>query len=516
MKSSHQLIILFCISIIFGFGLVPIYAQLPPDWDIDAAAEQLGVTVEALEAAFSSAPPNFKTASEALGVSEDALRAVFPPPPNGDNNNPSDGQTLSGTMVTSENFVIQTGFNQADAYGEAVSSAGDVNGDGFDDFIVGARGDSQAGSTSNGHAYVYLGSADGIVSSPVFTLTGENPTTEFGRSVGYAGDVNGDGFDDVLVGAHAYNEHQGKVYLYLGSSNGLITEPALVISGENIGDEFGRSLYYAGDINADGFDDVLVGASGYTETMAVQGKFYLYLGSSTGLNATPSVTYIGSAENGELGRSVFGAGDINGDGFDDVIIGAPGLTKGGESSNSIGIAYVFYGSTDGLDVASPTIITGDSIGDKYGESVSSAGDVNGDGYSDVIIGARDTNKAYVYLGSSMGLNPTPMILIGNDHTEYGRAVSSAGDINGDGYDDVMVGAVGQSGGALYVYAGSANGISNEPLFIGMADQLGRGLGFYVALVGDINSDGYSDIIGGAPVGGENTQGQAYIYFGKPQ
>jgi hypothetical protein len=516
MKAYRQFTILFCLSIILGFGLLPIQAQPPPNFDIDAAATQLGVTVEALKAALGTSPPNFKTAAEQLGISEDALRAVLDAPPPPDGNSPANEQYLSETIVTSENFVIQTGLNAADAYGETVSSAGDINGDGFDDFMIGARGDSRAGSTSNGNVHVYLGSADGILSSPVFTVTGEDHATEFGRSVGYAGDINGDGLGDVLVGAHAYNNHQGKVYLYIGSADGLITEPAWVMLGENTGDEYGRSIYTAGDVNADGFDDVLVGASGYTDTIALQGKFYLYLGSSTGLDSTSIVTYTGTSENSELGRSVFSAGDINNDGFDDVIIGAPGLTKGGETSTSIGEAFVFLGNIDGLDIASPTVISGESIGDKYGESASTAGDVNGDGFSDVIVGARDSNKAYVYTGNSTGLDITPTIIIGGDRTDFGRAVSSAGDINNDGYDDVMVGAPGQATGAFYIYTGSPTGINSEPLFVGIGDELVGGLGFYVALVGDINGDDYSDVLGGAPIGGDNLQGQAYIYFGKSQ
>lgn len=512
---SNQLYLrLLCLSMVLSLGLSPILGQPPPDFDIDIAAAQLGVPVETLEAALDGSPPDFRKASEELGISEDVLRAALDIPSPPDDGQPANGQIISANTITSENFVIQTGYNSADAYGEAVSSAGDVNGDGYDDLMIGARGDSHAGSTSNGNVYVYLGSADGILPSPIFTLTGESQSTEFGRSVGSAGDVNGDGFDDVLVGAHAYNQHQGKVYLYLGDANGLDTEPAWVMIGENVGDEFGRSIYTAGDVNADGYNDILVGASGYTETFALQGKFYLYLGSDAGLNTIPIATFIGSAENSELGRSVFGAGDINGDGFDEVIVGSPGLTKGGESSDSVGMAYIFFGSIEGLNISSPTIISGDSIGDKYGESVSAAGDVNGDGFNDVIVGARDTNMAYVYTGTNAGLNTTPTLLVGNDRTEFGRAVSSAGDINNDGYDDVMVGAVGQNGGAIYVYAGGANGINDEPLFIGVADALGRGLGFYVAVVGDINGDGFSDIVGGAPVGGDNEQGQAYIYFGR--
>lgn len=496
------------------------YQAPPPNGqgrDFDAAAEQLGITVDSLNAALGPPPHNFAQAATTLGIGEQTLIAAIDMPARP--NEPSGGsivsQDTSLNSMSNENFTILTGENAFDAYGSALSTAGDINGDGFDDFIVGARGEPQDRSTpTHGFVYIYLGNAEGNISEPIARLEGEDTGTEFGRSLGYAGDVNGDGYDDILVGAHTYNGHQGRAYLYLGSADGVINEPTWITTGEKERDEYARSVYTAGDVNGDGFDDVLVGASGYADTMELQGKVYLYLGSADGLSTTPIFTFTGEGANQEFGRSATTAGDINNDGFDDVLVGVPGLTRGGETSTTIGMTYLFLGGAGGLDATPPTLISGESIEDRFGESADHAGDMNGDGFGDIVVGALGTSRAYIYMGSVTGLNTTPTILQGIEASDYGRSVAYAGDINGDGFDDVVVGAsrFNQSG-AFYVYVGSANGIVSDPYFIGTGDT-GSGLGFHVAYAGDVNSDGYDDLMGGAPKGGDNQQGQTYIYLGR--
>ena len=219
-----------------------------------------------------------------------------------------------------------------DSFGEAVA-AGDFNGDGFSDIIVGARGDSKV--------YVYYGSASGIPKTPSVILLGEGNGGEFGRNL-TAGDINGDGYIDAIVGAHGYNaglgSHQGKVYIYLGGPNGLGPNPASTLVGEVQNSEFGRALA-VGDMTGDGIGDLIVGASGFTGTLPNQGKVYVFQGGNMGIDSTPIFTMVGEHANDEFGRSA-DATDSDGDGFRDLIVGAPGSTMAGASNSVAGSMYV--------------------------------------------------------------------------------------------------------------------------------------------------------------------------------
>ena len=182
----------------------------------------------------------------------------------------------------------------------------------------------------------------------------------FGQNVSTAGDVNGDGYNDVIVGVPGYQGNKGKVCEYLGSANGLISSPSWTASGEYTGDEFGSSVSTAGDVNGDGYLDVIIGAPGVHNA---GGKVYIYYGSSGGLSASPSWTHSGDNENDHFGASVSSAGDVNGDGYSDVIIGAPGF------SSHKGKVYLYYGSPSGLPSTPNWTKTGENNGDLFGCSV---------------------------------------------------------------------------------------------------------------------------------------------------
>ncbi len=304
---------------------------------------------------------------------------------------------------------ISSGDDQAGAwYGRSVSSAGDVNGDGYDDVIVGAYLYDTANSYA-GKAYLYLGSESGLSITPSWTSSGDDQTDAYyGNSVSSAGDVNGDGYDDVIVGATYYdtaNADAGKAYLYLGSAAGLASARSWTSSGNNQAVAcYGYSVSSAGDVNGDGYDDVIVGAYLYDTANTAAGKAYLYLGSSIGLYAAPSWTSSGDDQaDARYGNSVSSAGDVNGDGYSDVIIGAEYYDA---VNTNAGKAYLYLGSSSGLQASPSWTSSGDDqAGAEFGHSVASASDVNGDGYSDVIIGAYyydtsnyDAGKAYLYLG----------------------------------------------------------------------------------------------------------------------
>jgi hypothetical protein len=394
------------------------------------------------------------------------------------------------------------------AFGHSVASAGDVNGDGFDDVVVGAPWSSD-GQTNEGLAYLYLGSPSGLKKTASWTAESDQANAAFGYSVASAGDVNGDGFDEVVVGAFAYVSGQfigGRAYLYLGSPVGLGTVASWTADGDQAGAEFGLAVASAGDVNGDGYDDVLVGAP-FEMDGSSEGRAYLYLGSPSGLAIAPSWT----AETGEFGlfgSSLASAGDVNEDGYADVIVGAYQFTNGQPVE---GRAFLYLGSALGLSSSPSWTAEADEAEAFFGYSVASAGDVNGDGYDDVVVGAPQygrfdytLGRAYVYFGSLSGLETAASWIVESTQVDsyLGNSVASAGDVNGDGYDDVLVGARLYDhrqidDGRAYLYVGSATGLATTAAWNFAANQVESYLGVSVASAGDVNGDGLSNVIVGA-------------------
>ncbi len=379
----------------------------------------------------------------------------------------------------------------------------DANGDGLADLVVGAGG----ATSSAGAAYVYVSTgAAGLSTSPTpLTPTGG----AFGSSAASAGDVNGDGYADVVVGAFALNGNVGAVYVYFGGAGGISTSPDVTITGPGgANGSFGIASASAGDVNGDGYADIIVGASALNSG---QGAAYVYPGGPAGTSTTPFTTVMtGPAASSNFGFSVASAGDVNGDGYGDVVVGANGV------SSSTGAVYVYLGGVDGIGTL--TTLSGPVTGGNFGISTWSADDVNGDGYADVVVGARAANSnvgaAYVYLGGNTGLSTSPLpALAGPAGTtgQFGSAVSGAGDVNGDGYGDVVIGAI--IGGTAYVYFGGA--ALSAPTAISNPSPPASGVGWFgcaVAGVGDVNGDGLGDIAVGAQLN-DTGAGAAYVYDG---
>jgi K319L-like, PKD domain/FG-GAP repeat len=413
-------------------------------------------------------------------------------------------------------------------FGWSVGTAGDVNGDGYSDVIIGAPYYDN-GEQDEGRAYVYHGSTSGLATTVAWAAEGDQIGTNFGTSVGTAGDVNGDGYSDVIIGAPIYNNDQtneGRACIYHGSANGLTISPAWWAEGDQDGAYFGYWVGTAGDVNGDGYSDVIVGAYGYDNDQTDEGRAFVFQGSASGLATTPAWTAEGNQMGSGFGWPVGTAGDVNGDGYSDVIVGNNGYNNG---VNYVGRAYVYHGSTSSL--ASSPAWTAESDQDYagFGYSVGIAGDVNGDGYGDVIVGADlydnglgNEGRAYVYQGSSLGLSISPTWTVDGDqyYVSFGFSVGTAGDVNGDGYSDVIVGAIyydngEEDEGRAYVYHGSATGLSTSPAWIAEGNQPGAWFGYSVGTAGDVNGDGYSDVIVGAPNydDGQPYEGQAYVYHG---
>ncbi len=514
-----------------------------------------------------------------------------------DGYDPINLSSLDGT-----NGFILNGIDRIDQSGRSVSSAGDVNGDGYDDLIIGAPGGDPNGDSS-GETYLVYGGASAPGTGGVldlsrlaldgngFTLAGIDELDNAGFSVSSAGDVNGDGYDDLIIGAFGVGAVQGEydttpgpgeAYVVYGGATGadLVLDRSTLdgtrgfaLTGIDAGDRSGFSVSSAGDVNGDGYDDLIIGAYGADPNGNSSGETYIVYGGASApgiggvldlgaLDGSNGFTLTGIDEYDNSGSTVSSAGDVNGDGYDDLIIGASGADPDGDSN--AGETYIIYGGasapgTDGvldlsaLDGTNGFILTGVDAYDNSGFSVSSAGDVNGDGYDDLIIGARnadpnggDSGETYIVYGGASApgtggvldlstLNGSDgFTLTGiNEDDQSGSSVSSAGDVNGDGYDDLIIGASGadpdgdsNAGETYIVYGGaSAPGIGGvldlsdldgTNGFILTGIDAGDLSGLSVSSAGDVNGDGYDDLIIGARYGdpnGNRNAGETYVIYG---
>ncbi len=457
-----------------------------------------------------------------------------------------------------------SGSFDAAVFGGSVSSAGDVNGDGFADVIVGARGWDN-GLFDEGAAFVYLGSASGLAATPNAVIQSSQASSEFGVSVAGAGDVNGDGFGDIIVGSNHFDGIlpgtsllvDGAAFVFYGGALGITaTDPSMAdatIQANQISSFLGFSVAGAGDVNGDGFGDIVVGVPRQgsptfppnipiNQGQGTGGAALVFHGSNVGITGTgfddadavllPYPAGLPEPSGTLMGAHVSGAGDVNGDGFDDVILNANG-------------AVVFLGSSTGIVGTDPTTAHAHIQGP--GNIVSSAGDVNGDGFADIIVGnpgfpnitpglpLSDSGKFGVFLGSAGGITATDFNqaqtfvegTIANQ--QLGIKVDGAGDIDNDGFDDVIVGTFGFAGsldfeGAAYVFRGGPTGIAASVLsdaFVRLRSNQSEATirlnrhEVDVAGAGDVNGDGFADVILGLGFYDVDqlNEGAAFVYLG---
>jgi hypothetical protein len=428
-------------------------------------------------------------------------------------------------------------------FGFSVASAGDVNGDGFDDVVVGGPG-LHSNSTGHGIVLVFHGSSTGIHPATASSvIAGPGPGWNLGYSVASAGDVDGDGFSDVIMGAPGRSNGQageGAGIVMRGSAIGL-SGVGSNLEADQVNARMGQSVASAGDVNGDGYSDVIVAANGYDHGQTNEGAAFLFLGSASGIpNGNPTSAH-GLLELDQMNagvREVASAGDINGDGYSDVILGA---TEYANPNVDEGLALIFLGSASGIPNGNPATayasIEGNADDAKLGAGVATAGDINGDGYADVLVstphldhGQPDEGLVFVFHGGGNGIadgnpaNTSARLEANQVGAEFGISVASAGDVNGDGYSDVIVGAdaydAGQADeGAAFIFHGGPAGIPDAIPISAVtqleSNQVAGLLGQSVASAGDVNGDGYADVIVGAPFydNGQSEEGAAFIFLG---
>jgi predicted transcriptional regulator len=471
-------------------------------------------------------------------------------------------------MRISDDFVMHMNISHeatASFWGEydgdgagGVQRAGDVNGDGYDDMIIGASKNDDAGNDS-GKIYIIFGKSsdwemDVNLSKADASFLGEAPDSQGNSTlrVAGAGDVNGDGCDDILIANPRNDKHgrnAGLTYLIFGKETGWTNNTNLSSSdasfyGEAKSDFSGFYVAGAGDVNSDGYDDILIGALHNDEGGGHAGQSYLILGKDTSWGLDTNLSNSDASfwgENPTDGASkVMGVGDVNGDGFDDFIISSK---KNDEGGNDAGQTYLILGKGTGwsmdrsLSTADASFI-GEDAGDSSGILMAGAGDVNGDGYDDFLIishsnseGGLGAGQTYLILGKASGwsmdtdLSDVDASFLGeNANDGSGNINAGAGDVNSDGYDDIVISARGSDDGWIdsgqtYLILGKKDGWSMdtnlseaEASFLGEnpGDSIGRCTG-----VGDVNGDGFDDIMIGSGSNDENgdNAGQVYLILG---
>ncbi len=386
---------------------------------------------------------------------------------------------------------------------------------------------------------VYPIIVDPVVTSANWIFDADQADTDLGAALASVGDVNGDRFPDVAIGAPRFDSgegDEGKVFVFYGSASGLSTTPAWTAESNQISANFGFSLA-GGDFNDDGFGDVAAGADLYDNAQREEGLIFLWYGSALGLgpNGTPAnADWFAESDQAtaRLGFSLARAGDVNGDGIHDLIAGARDHTLGAQSKD--GLAAIWLGRPGGFVRgsglgAADWIVDSDATGSQFGHIVAGAGDTNGDGYDDVLVGAPEypgaaggpRGRAFLFLGTRT-VPEVPASWFAGNGAQSGFSVAGAGDVDGNGYADVLVGAPGHtvaagSEGKASLYLGGPGGLSTVAAWNVFGSGEGSQLGAALAGVEDVNGDRLSDVLIGSPgfttAAGVASVGRADLYFG---
>ncbi|HTO05471.1 MAG TPA: FG-GAP-like repeat-containing protein [Myxococcota bacterium] len=422
-----------------------------------------------------------------------------------------------------------------------VATAGDVDGNGFSEVAMVGQGPT-TGADFAAKIQVFASTGDPTATESQFSLYGDATTgqdgTGFGIGATAAGDINGDGFSDFVVGQPFFadpDSQEGRFMVVLGGpctpdcTVPPTTSPA-GHEGNQAGAQLGWSLAGGGDFNGDGFADVAVGAPHFTTserflTHPDAGIVNVYLGSATGLSADPNQTLSSLIDGSELGSAVANAGDVNGDGLADLLVSAP-LANGGAGTVSL-----YLGTRNGGPLMAPAWTkSGTQSNEHFGSHLAGACDVDGDGRSDVIVAATTfTNgapAAFVFLGQKNGLSSTPFAVLLSDQgaDDNGIQVACAGDVNGDTLADVAVGeaeysvTIGAQQGRVRVFNGGPTLPGAAPAITLAGTQAGGRFGAGIGGGGDVDADGFGDLVVGQQWfsdGAAPFEGRAFAFLGSP-
>lgn len=413
-------------------------------------------------------------------------------------------------------------------YFDVGRSPADLDGDGYADALVGARDQD----TLAGALFLHAGGPAGLDAGTRIDV-GAVAGDHFAYSIAYAGDLNADGFGDLIVSAPTRTSperDEGAVYVFLGSAAGISTPTVLDNPDDDVNGQFGWFVASAGDLDADGFADVAIGAATQDSAARDGGRVFVYLGAPGGLAPSPIVIDAPIAEpSAQFGYNLRAGGDVNGDGFGDLLVSALAYDAGARDS---GAAFLYLGEAGGVSTTAAAMLASPQADARFGASVALL-DLNGDGYSDAVAGApyhddpaSAEGAAFVFYGSPAGLPTAPDLYLPNPRDDggawMGDCVAAAGDLNGDGFADLAVGALFANNpendeGNVFVYFGGPAGVANMPdvTLDNPVDQATASFGVAIAALGDLDGDGFDDLIVGAYQQQvlTNGEGAAYAFFG---
>lgn len=426
------------------------------------------------------------------------------------------GSPLARDVMPSLDPILSIrGEADGDDFGRVTMSPGDLNGDGLNDLIIGARGNDAAGADS-GRVYVYLRTPTGLPPEPSQILDGPVLNGRFGHAIMPAGDVNGDGKADVVIaapGLEGNTDFDALICLFYGSDQGLETDPAWSI--QNNGGQFGYRFELL-NFNGDEYIDLAAGLKSGTNTLNNEGAVAVYFGSASGFAANPDWIIYGGGASARVGEDI-AVGDINGDGIDDIAAGGSGWDT---ANNNVGTVQLYLGANGTPDTVADLTLVGTQAGEQLGVEIQIS-NVNGDAFDDLVVGHSgwdegSTNDGLVtiHYGAETPVDTAGWLRAGAGLQQGLAHASERCDVNLDGFEDVVIGSDGDAtegtAGTLQIFLGTTGGPGAEPWFETTPKAVGLGYARRIFCGVDLTGDGYPEIL---TQDYNDGPGVAHVYLG---